>query len=96
MIVNYEPNVLSIIKEKLGIYPFLSQRDLNGKDLPIVKRARKLRSFSDSMHKFSGYANNSFNILNEFPKPIPKLVKDYWSNHADDIRQYRNLVILIK
>lgn len=52
---------------------------------------RKLRKFRDSIQKFPGYANNNFKILNKFPKTIQKLVKDYWNNHAKDIRQYRNL-----
>ena len=51
----------------------------------------KLRRFRDSLQKFSGYANNDFKILTKFPKMIQKLVKDYWNNHAKDIRQYRNL-----
>ncbi len=52
---------------------------------------RKLRIFRDSIQKFPGYANNNFKILNKFPKPIQKLVKDYWNNHGKNIRQYRNL-----
>lgn len=51
----------------------------------------KLRRFRNSIQKFPGYANNDFNILDKFPKPIQKLVKDYWKDHAYDIRQYRNL-----
>lgn len=51
----------------------------------------KLRRFRDSIQKFPGYANNNFKILNKFPMTIQKLVKDYWANHAKNIRQYRNL-----
>jgi len=37
------------------------------------------------------YKNKENKILSQFPRPIQKLLINYWEKHGDRIRQYRNL-----
>jgi hypothetical protein len=68
------------------VFPKLIQKsDETNKDFKNRKRR-----YNQSKQKLPGYANNNFKILDKFPRTIKKIVKDYWSSHAE-IRSYRNL-----
>jgi len=89
-------NTLFILQDRimLSIKKYLNinfKRPVQKPDETDESYMWKLKRFGESIQRFSGYANNDFKILNNFPNSIQKLVQDYWKNHAKNIRQYRNL-----